>query len=406
MPPTPRAVHRRDGTLRWRVQFRERPGATPTSETFDTPEAAERFAEVGAELGWAEARRLRYGTHDDHKVPTLHAWLDIHLEALAGHATPGTIYDYRRSAERTWIPRLGRYPVDLISREMVVAWVGWQRQQETDRSARARSKAIDAGETPPPAQRMAPKTISNAQRLLSSVLSSAAERYGIPNVARGVPLPSDAEPAEMVFLTPVEYAAVYEALPEQWRPFAALLASTGARWGEATALRRRDFDLDADVPSVRISRAWKKGDGSTPYLGATKSRRGRRTVSLSLTTVAAIRDAVEAVDIEQLVFSAKEGGRLRPQNFHPRVWRPAVARSGIRKQPRVHDLRHSHASWLIAQGLPLPIIQQRLGHESIKTTVDRYGHLMPDAGALAAIAVERAMGNWAPGLAIEGRIVD
>lgn len=405
MAPTPRAVKRSDGSLRWRVQFREHPGATPTSETFDTPEAAQRFVDVGAELGWAEARRLRYGAGDDGRMPTLRTWFESHLEALAGHATPGTIYDYRREAERTWLPKLGRYPLDLISREMVVSWVAWQRQQETARSSKARAKAVAEGRTPPPAERVAPKTLSNAQRLLSSVLAAASDRYGLPNVARGVPLPSDAEPAEMVFLTPAEYAAVYEALPERWRPFVALLASTGARWGEATALRRRDFDLDADVPSVRIARAWKRGDGSNPYLGATKSRRGRRTVSLSLTSVAAIRAAVEAAEDDGLVFTGERGGRIAPQNFHPRVWRPAVERSGISKRPRVHDLRHSHASWLIAQGVPLNIIQQRLGHESIKTTVDRYGHVMPDAASLAALAVERAMGDWAPSLAIEAQIV-
>lgn len=403
--PTPRAVKRSDGTLRWRVQYRETPGATPTSETFDTPEAAQRYIDAGAELGWVEARRLRYGMRDDGALPTLATWFDTHMAALAGSATPGTIYSYRGEARRTWLPRLGRYPLDMISRDMVVAWVAWQRRQETHRSAQRRAAAIKAGQAPPPAEAVAPKTIANAQRLLSSVLQAASERYGTPNVARGIPLPSDAEPAEMVFLTPAEYAAIYTATPMQWRPLVALLAGTGARWGEATALRRRDFDLDADVPSVRISRAWKKGDGDVPYLGSTKSRRGRRTVSLSMTTVAAIRAAVEAVGEDHLVFTAQEGGRLRPQNFHPRIWRPAIAASGVRKHPRVHDLRHSHASWLIAQGVPLPIIQQRLGHESIKTTVDRYGHIMPDAQAVAAEAVERAMGDFDTSLAIEARIV-
>jgi integrase len=52
--------------------------------------------------------------------------------------------------------------------------------------------------------------------------------------------------------------------------------------------------------------------------------------------------------------------------------------AGIDKTPRIHDLRHSHASWLIAAGVPLPAIQRRLGHESITTTIDRYGHLAPE----------------------------
>ena len=57
----------------------------------------------------------------------------------------------------------------------------------------------------------------------------------------------------------------------------------------------------------------------------------------------------------------------------------------------MHDLRHSHASWLIAAGVPLPIIQYRLGHESIKTTSDRYGHMLPGAGDVAAAAMGRIL---------------
>jgi integrase len=73
----------------------------------------------------------------------------------------------------------------------------------------------------------------------------------------------------------------------------------------------------------------------------------------------------------------RAGGPVRNHGFAPRVWRPAVLRAEpkIHKTPRIHDLRHTCASWLIAAGIPLPVIQQQLGHESIQTTVDRYGHL-------------------------------
>ena len=57
-------------------------------------------------------------------------------------------------------------------------------------------------------------------------------------------------------------------------------------------------------------------------------------------------------------------------------------------RPRIHDLRHTHVSWLIAQGVQLPAISRRLGHESITTTIDRYGHLLPevDDGLVRALA--------------------
>lgn len=394
MAPRPRRVERKDGTVKWRVQFREHPGENPTSEVFDTPEGAERFIEVGEEVGWAEARRIRHGTGRSLRVPTLAAWLDRHLEQLSASVTPGTVDDYRRMAARTWLPRLGRYPLDMLTREQVVAWVGWQRKQETHRSVQRRAKARAAKQPEPPAETYSPKSISNAQRFLSSLLHSADAELGLGNVAKAVQLPGDAEPAEMVFLTPAEFERLYSATPKRWQPLVALLAGSGCRWGEAGALRREDFDLDADVPSVRIARAWKRGERGGSYIGSPKSRRGIRSVSLSPSTVAAVRELVESTELGQLVFRGARGGRIAAQNFHPRVWQPAVSASGIGKRPRVHDLRHSHASWLIHQGVPLTILQVRLGHESIKTTSDRYGHIMPEAHAMAADAVERAMGAF------------
>lgn len=103
---------------------------------------------------------------------------------------------------------------------------------------------------------------------------------------------------------------------------------------------------------------------------------------------------MKATPADELVFRGLRGSRIRHQNFHSRIWHPAVAASGIGKRPRVHDLRHTHVSWLIAQGVSLPIIQHRLSHESIRTTVDTYGHLLPEAAVIAASAVEEAMGQF------------
>ncbi len=66
-------------------------------------------------------------------------------------------------------------------------------------------------------------------------------------------------------------------------------------------------------------------------------------------------------------------------HFYTHVWRKlmkALAAEGIAPF-RFHDLRHTHVAWLVAGGAPLPHIQARLGHESITTTIDTYGHLLP-----------------------------
>jgi integrase len=70
------------------------------------------------------------------------------------------------------------------------------------------------------------------------------------------------------------------------------------------------------------------------------------------------------------------------------VWRPACEAAGLADLPRFHDLRHSHASWLLAGGADLQVVKERLGHASIMTT-QRYLHTLPDADESAVEAFSR-----------------
>jgi integrase len=79
------------------------------------------------------------------------------------------------------------------------------------------------------------------------------------------------------------------------------------------------------------------------------------------------------------VFAAPKGGPLRHNNFYQRLFCPALARAGLPDQVRFHDLRHTCAALLIAQGAHPKAIQAHLGHSSIQVTMDRYGHLFPEA---------------------------
>jgi integrase len=84
-----------------------------------------------------------------------------------------------------------------------------------------------------------------------------------------------------------------------------------------------------------------------------------------------------------LVFTAARGGPLRRTSFRRREWLPAVEAS-VGMPCRFHDLRHSHAALLIANGAHPKVIQARLGHSSIKTTLDTYGHLFEGLDEAAA----------------------
>jgi len=71
------------------------------------------------------------------------------------------------------------------------------------------------------------------------------------------------------------------------------------------------------------------------------------------------------------------GAPLDPDNLRHRVWAPALAKAELR-HVRIHSLRHTFASMLIAQGENPKYISTQLGHASVQITLDRYGHLFPD----------------------------
>jgi integrase len=90
---------------------------------------------------------------------------------------------------------------------------------------------------------------------------------------------------------------------------------------------------------------------------------------------------------EALIFAGNRGAALGPNNFRRRAWATAVKASiGVPCHP--HDLRHSHASILIKLGVHPKTIQVRLGHSSIKTTMDLYGHLYEGVDEAAAEALD------------------
>ena len=80
-----------------------------------------------------------------------------------------------------------------------------------------------------------------------------------------------------------------------------------------------------------------------------------------------------------LVFTSTNGQPLRHSNFYSRVWRPAINHTDIPDGLRIHDLRHTAASFMIAEGAHMELVRQQLGHSSV-TVTEKYAHLYPSAG--------------------------
>lgn len=252
-----------------------------------------------------------------------------------------------------------------------------------------------------------PKTVANYHGLLAAIFKDALQKDLVrKNPCVGVKLPardvSTEDEGDKTFLTEAEFVALRAAMHADSRDLLTVAVGTGLRWGELTALRVDDLQLFGATPHVSVRRAWKRngtgefavdGEGRF-YLGSPKTRESRRRVSLSPPLTAVLRRAIKGKALDELVFPAPAGGRLDQGTWYAARWQVAVQaarKKGMAACPRFHDLRHTHAAWLISAGVPLPVIQKRLGHKSIKITVDVYGGLLVQTDELVDHAVTRAL---------------
>lgn len=360
------SIHERRGrTGRTTYQVRWRADGEQRSYTAETRAVARQVrAHVELHGDWHDPNATTPDT------PTFATWATHHLEHLTG-VSDRTRDDYRRQVDQH-MSTLADQPLPDITRDTIRRWV-LHRQPH-----------------------ISGKTLKNLHGLLHGILGSAVEAGHLTaNPASGVRLPraDDHQRQEVAFLTEAEFWQIADELPDYWRPFFIVLVGTGIRLGELMALDVGDILLDRRPAVARITKSLRYTRGKGFEIGPTKTRRSRRTVSLDPTAVDALAPHLTRPAGDRLVVQPN-GKPMYPTNLYARVWRPAVKAAqekGLTKSPRIHDLRHSHASWLIAQGLPMTVVQARLGHESIVTTVDRYSHLLPDLHQQAAEATFRAL---------------
>ncbi len=93
-----------------------------------------------------------------------------------------------------------------------------------------------------------------------------------------------------------------------------------------------------------------------------------------------------------LVFAGETGSLFNPSNLRNRSFRRIKARSGVRKDLRFHDLRHTCATLLLSAGVNAKVVSEMLGHASITITLNTYSHVLPDMQDFAANAMEAALG--------------
>jgi len=337
---------RSDRRKPWRVRYRD-PMGRERSRSFARKADADRFlATVQADLirgDWTDPRLSKI---------TIQEWAERWLRTKS-HLKPKTLAGYRSNLHAHVLPAFGRYQLRHVDRMAVEEWM-------------ADLQASGLG----------PSGVRQARQVLNSMLALAVgASYLAANPVDRVRNPRQPEP-QMLFLDADQVERLAGSIREPYGTLVYLLAYGGLRWGEAAALRRGRCDLVRS--RIEVAESVSEAGGEL-HFGPTKNHRSRIVGIPGF-----LRDLLDTHldqhvpdEPDALVFTSPQGAPLRNSNFRRQVWYTAVEQAGLPEGLRIHDLRHTCASLLIAAGANPKAVQAHLGHSSISVTMDRYTHLFP-----------------------------
>lgn len=341
-----------------------------------------------------ELRKYRLGLDPDGAKETVETFLKRFLEFVkpgAGDAdvevSPSVYADYRYHAEKHINPELGKIPVQKLT------------TRDIDRLLRSKS---DAG--------LAHATVDYTRRVLRRALNFAVDWGVIERNPASAKMRSakrrtkpSSNPDKIHVFNPRQAELFLKAVEnDRHQALFVLALTTGARPGELFALRWTDVQLDARKMTIQRAlhrtKRKKDEDGDWWVLRGPKTTGSRRTLSLPSVAIKALQQHRERQREQRaladdrwteldFVFTSEKGTPLDVSNVLHH-FQKLCKEYGLPKI-RFYDLRHTHASLLIQEGMHPKVIAERLGHSSIKLTMDTYGHLFPGSDTGAAKAMDQ-----------------
>lgn len=320
---------------------------------------------------------VRSGTYVEPTQTTFGEWLDRWLTAYKKpQLKPGTYESYETLIRVHIKPALGEIPMAKLQANMLQSFYNQKLEK---------GRAHGEGG-------LSTRSVRYLHAIIREALQQAVKEGLLARNVADATSPPTVKNKQMRPLTEEELQAFF-AVAKEDRLFAAyvLAVTTGLRRGELLGLCWDCVDLEHGVITVRRQlMALKSG---LVLEETTKTKSGRRSITL---TDDAIRELKayrkrqaqeklllgEAYQDNGLVFCKEDGTPLRPEEFTRRFQR-WLEKAGLPKA-RLHDLRHTHASLLLARGVHPKIVQERLGHSSITITLDLYSHLTPGLQEAAA----------------------
>jgi integrase len=380
-------------------------------------EAEERLAERLLEVG-----KARYITPKDRKV-SFKEFAEKWLASRGGNIRPSTIAQYDDHVRKHLLPFFGAVKVAEIDVALVEAYSAKKQRdmnkivkrkaelreqantliQETsahfhelagDRmslDARQLAARIRAELSALTRQEIGIVTINKTLTTLGTILKYAVRDHLLEsNPVTLMDRPKEqaqeysAENDEMEIFTPEQIRALLAASDDGlYRTLITAAIMTGMREGELFGLQWGDIDWTTCQILVRRTLTRTK-EGWKFYEPKTKKSRRRIDVDPALLLeLKKWKLRLAKSETEDLVFPSSSGEPLHRSTLYKQGYLPAIRRSGVQRIP-FHNLRHTYASLLIAQGEQPKYIQEQMGHSSIKVTFDIYGHLMEKVNVRSA----------------------
>ena len=330
-------------------------------------------------------RTLDTGEHVDPTRMTVRGWLTAWLATVREEVSPKTHERYSEIVDNFLVPELGALPIaKLTAGHIQTAYTKWATEGRRDGKMGA----------------LSPRTRRHIHRIFNCALARAVEQQVLarnPCDAFRKRLPK-VERREMVTLSPEQSAYLLEGIEHTRFYWPVLLAlSTGMRRGETLAVRWKNVDVERGTLRVMESLEQTK---SGIRFKAPKTDRVRVVTLPAFATEALIRHKREQAEEllmlgvrqtgETLVCARTDGLPLQPQTLTHHFARLVSRIEGL-PRVRFHDLRHSHATQLLLDGVHPKIAQERLGHASIAMTLDLYSHVTADMQRQAADQLDAAI---------------
>jgi integrase len=316
------------------------------------------------------------GEHVDPSRMTVADWLDIWVTATKAEVSGKTHERYAEIVRCYLKPALGGITLQKLTTADIQRAYG-----DFDRNP-------------------SPRTRRHIHRILKSVLARAVEQQRLSrNPAAALKRLPKVEPRPVETLTVEQSRRLLKAIRHTTSYWPVLIAlATGMRRGEILALRWKNVDLDAGT--VRVVESLEQTKAGLRFK-STKSEKAR-AVPLPKFAQAELGDwkrrQAEALlrlgirqDADTLVCPREDGKPKQPDSLtHEFTY--LVSRADVPKV-RFHDLRHSHATQLLATGVHPKIVQERLGHSTITITLDLYSHVSDTMQASAVAQLDGAYGE-------------